>query len=156
MAMLPLPTRRMPPRSRRRQAELSAPPFLLFTLSVDQGDSITMQLLCAPDVQSLAGKIEVGDKVKNTPQHVTEARFRCRDCGEIVEKQVRPPVPFNGWSSGLYLACSDAMKPRAKVRIRALRPHGCGCCAVFLHGSKRNGPCHQGIAESVRITRSRS
>ncbi len=24
---------------------------------------------------------------------VTEARFRCRDCGEIVEKQVRPPVP---------------------------------------------------------------
>ncbi len=23
---------------------------------------------------------------------VTEARFRCRDCGEIVEKQVRPPV----------------------------------------------------------------
>lgn len=25
---------------------------------------------------------------------VTEARFRCRDCGEIVEKQVRPPVPL--------------------------------------------------------------
>ncbi len=24
---------------------------------------------------------------------VTEARFRCRDCGEIVEKQVKPPVP---------------------------------------------------------------
>ena len=24
---------------------------------------------------------------------VTEARFRCRDCGEIVEKQVSPPVP---------------------------------------------------------------
>ena len=23
---------------------------------------------------------------------VTESRFRCRDCGEIVEKQVRPPV----------------------------------------------------------------
>ncbi len=23
---------------------------------------------------------------------VTEARFRCRDCGEIEEKQVRPPV----------------------------------------------------------------
>ncbi len=31
-----------------------------------------------------------GDKL------VTEARFRCRDCGEIVEKQVRPPVPSLG------------------------------------------------------------
>ena len=27
---------------------------------------------------------------------VTEARFRCRDCGEIVEKQVRLPVPSLG------------------------------------------------------------
>ncbi len=27
---------------------------------------------------------------------VTEARFRCRECGEIVEKQVRPPVPTLG------------------------------------------------------------
>ncbi len=27
---------------------------------------------------------------------VTEVRFRCRDCGEIVEKQVRPPVPLLG------------------------------------------------------------
>ncbi len=27
---------------------------------------------------------------------VTEARFRCRDCGETVEKQVRPPVPLLG------------------------------------------------------------
>ncbi len=24
---------------------------------------------------------------------VIEARLRCRDCGEIVEKQVRPPMP---------------------------------------------------------------
>ena len=24
---------------------------------------------------------------------VTDARFRCRDCGKIVEKQLRPPVP---------------------------------------------------------------
>ena len=29
-------------------------------------------------------------------KRVTEARFRCRDCGEIVEKQVRPPVPSLG------------------------------------------------------------
>ena len=27
---------------------------------------------------------------------VIEARFRCKDCGEIVEKQVRPPVPTLG------------------------------------------------------------
>ncbi len=27
---------------------------------------------------------------------VTEARFRCRDCGVIVEKQVRPPLPSLG------------------------------------------------------------
>ncbi len=27
---------------------------------------------------------------------VTEARFRCRDCGNIMEKQVRPPVPSLG------------------------------------------------------------
>ncbi len=35
-------------------------------------------------------QIGQGDKL------VTEARFRCRDCGEIVEKQVRPPVPSLG------------------------------------------------------------
>ncbi len=29
-------------------------------------------------------------------QPVTEARFTCRKCGEIVEKQVRPPVPSLG------------------------------------------------------------
>lgn len=27
---------------------------------------------------------------------MTEARFRCEHCGEIVEKQVRPPVPTVG------------------------------------------------------------
>jgi len=27
---------------------------------------------------------------------VIAARFRCRDCGEIMEKQVRPPVPTLG------------------------------------------------------------
>ncbi len=29
---------------------------------------------------------------------VVEIRFRCKDCGEIVEKQVRPPVPEIGGS----------------------------------------------------------
>ena len=27
---------------------------------------------------------------------VIEAKFRCQNCGEIVEKQVRPPVPSLG------------------------------------------------------------
>ena len=31
---------------------------------------------------------------------ITEARFRCRDCGALVEKQVRPPVPELGGATG--------------------------------------------------------
>jgi len=31
---------------------------------------------------------------------VTEARFRCCDCGKLVEKQVRPPVPVLGGAAG--------------------------------------------------------
>ena len=27
---------------------------------------------------------------------VTKARFRCKDCGSVVDKQVRPPVPEIG------------------------------------------------------------
>lgn len=30
---------------------------------------------------------------------VIDARFRCRDCGTRVEKQVRPPVPVTGGAS---------------------------------------------------------
>ena len=37
-------------------------------------------------------------QIGNGNKPVTEARFRCRDCGEIVEKQVRPPVPEIGGS----------------------------------------------------------
>ncbi len=29
-------------------------------------------------------------------QALTEARFRCRDCGGIAEKQLRPPMPQPG------------------------------------------------------------
>ena len=38
--------------------------------------------------------VEIGKGDKT----VTDARFRCRDCGEIVEKQIRPPVPEIGGS----------------------------------------------------------
>ncbi len=27
---------------------------------------------------------------------LTDAKFRCRDCGELAEKQLRPPVPVIG------------------------------------------------------------
>lgn len=33
-------------------------------------------------------------------QELTRARFRCRDCGEVAEKQVRPPVPVLGGAVG--------------------------------------------------------
>ena len=29
---------------------------------------------------------------------VSETRFRCEDCGEVVQKQLRPPVPRLGGS----------------------------------------------------------
>ena len=53
----------------------------LYCLSCDRWGEVNLDWL----IQS--GK---GDKP------VTEARFRCRDCGEIAEKQVRPPVPEIG------------------------------------------------------------
>jgi len=31
---------------------------------------------------------------------LSETRFRCRDCGAIVEKQLRPPVPRLGTAVG--------------------------------------------------------
>jgi RNase P subunit RPR2 len=44
------------------------------------------------------GEANLERLIQNGKGHkpVTEARFRCRDCGEIVEKQVRPPVPSLG------------------------------------------------------------
>ena len=38
---------------------------------------------------------------------VTEAIFRCQDCGEIVEKQVRPPVPSLG-STVAYISMAQS------------------------------------------------
>jgi hypothetical protein len=32
----------------------------------------------------------------NGHKDIVRSRFRCRDCGAIVEKQVRPPVPELG------------------------------------------------------------
>ena len=33
-------------------------------------------------------------------RRVVESRFRCRSCGELVDKQLRPPVPEVGGAVG--------------------------------------------------------
>ncbi len=35
---------------------------------------------------------------------LTESRFRCRDCGAVVEKQLRPPAPKPGGAVA-YIQC---------------------------------------------------
>jgi len=40
-------------------------------------------------------------------RQVRDARFRCRDCGSLVEKQVQPPVPALG-SAVQYIQCTDS------------------------------------------------
>ena len=37
---------------------------------------------------------------------VVETQFRCKDCGEVVQKQVRPPVPRVGGSVS-YMSLED-------------------------------------------------
>ena len=46
------------------------------------------------------GSADLDELVRNGrgQRPVTKARFRCKDCGAIVEKQVRPPVPQLGGS----------------------------------------------------------
>ena len=47
---------------------------------------------------------------------VTETQFRCKDCGEIVEKQVRPPVPTIGGSVAyISLVRMIAFRPEADI-----------------------------------------
>jgi hypothetical protein len=43
-------------------------------------------------VADLQGLIDTG----RGDSEVTGARFRCQDCGSVVEKQVRPPAPTLG------------------------------------------------------------
>ena len=47
-------------------------------------------------VADLAGLIQAG----RGSAVITQARFRCHDCGELAEKQLRPPVPTLGGSVG--------------------------------------------------------
>lgn len=49
---------------------------------------------------------------------VTEARFRCKDCGENVEKQVRPPVPTVGGAVAYILTTANRFLGGPRVRHR--------------------------------------
>ena len=44
------------------------------------------------------GEADIGGLISSgRGEHaLTDANFRCRDCGELVEKQLRPPVPEIG------------------------------------------------------------
>ena len=46
------------------------------------------------------GLANLDSLIKNGKGHkaVVETQFRCKDCGEVVQKQVRPPVPQVGGS----------------------------------------------------------
>ena len=46
------------------------------------------------------GQADLGELIRlgKGARVVTETRFRCKDCGAIVDKQVRPPVPVLGGS----------------------------------------------------------
>ena len=66
------------------------------TIEELQNQNHTLALYCVScnrwGEANLDWMIQTGKGYKS----VTEARFRCRECGEIVEKQVRPPVPSLG------------------------------------------------------------
>jgi hypothetical protein len=53
----------------------------------------TLALFCVAcnrwDTADLAGLVRRGYGSRS----VVRTRFRCRDCGELAEKQLRPPVP---------------------------------------------------------------
>lgn len=44
------------------------------------------------------GEADIGSLIASGrgDRQLAEARFRCRDCGELVAKQLRPPVPEIG------------------------------------------------------------
>ena len=44
------------------------------------------------------GEADIGNLISigRGERQLIEANFRCRDCGELVQKQLRPPVPEIG------------------------------------------------------------
>ena len=58
-----------------------------------QSQNHTLDLYCMPCDRWVMADLDWLIQIGKGDKPVTEASFKCRDCGEIVEKQVRPPVP---------------------------------------------------------------
>jgi len=70
--------------------------FRLHTFSDLHAQSHTLALYCLSCDRWGEANLDRLIQIGKGDKPVTKARFRCRDCGEIVEKQVRPPVPSLG------------------------------------------------------------
>ena len=75
--------------------------YALVTISMGiieepQEQQHTLALYCISCNRRSKANLDWLIQIGKGDQPVTEARFRCRDCGEIVEKQVRSPVPSLG------------------------------------------------------------
>jgi len=46
----------------------------------------------------------------NGARKLVSTRFRCQDCGQVADKQLRPPVPSPGGTIG-YIQCSPDIAP---------------------------------------------
>ena len=66
------------------------------TIEELQNHDHTLALYCPTCNRWGEANLESLIQIGQGDKPVTEARFRCQDCGEIVEKQVRPPVPEIG------------------------------------------------------------
>ncbi len=66
------------------------------TIEELQSQNHTLGLYCLSCDRWCKADLDWLIQIGHGDKSVTEARFRCRDCGEIVEKQVRPPVPLLG------------------------------------------------------------
>jgi len=61
-----------------------------------QSQNHTLALYCISCSQREMADLDWLINIGKGDKPVTDARFRCKDCGEIAEKQVRPPVPAVG------------------------------------------------------------
>ncbi len=70
--------------------------FRLHTFSDLHDQNYTLALYCLSCDRGGEANLDRLIRIGKGNKPVTEARFRCKDCGEIVEKRVRPPVPSLG------------------------------------------------------------
>ncbi len=66
------------------------------TIEELHGHNHTLALYCLSCNRSGKANLDWLIHTGKGNKSVTEARFRCQDCGVFVEEQVRPPVPSLG------------------------------------------------------------